>query len=490
MDSDLSLNSMERELFLRALREYSEECEPPGLTPDCPFSENTAPGVRGCGEQCMDLLGKYKAPDPSEATDLGGGLTIHRARRPRARRAQDKSTRVFDAREIYLDDEASAEDFASWRLAAIIYGIFDQAMESPFTETRRAERRRNRIYGLISEAERRGLDLQTHILPNLRSAVTGGVFAWLMRPPGNEEPVEAFVQTEAWSSLVGDHLDPRAKGESPMPDGEALGTLLGLILGWSLSADIEDLVNWTPPEPSLFAKPAPVDFLPPDDDGTWVVERFTKTYLKDWSLTALQKEWRYLHGQHDAPCPPEDMSVRKVSETELAMAMADRLAADTTPLPEPAVRSSELAEQLVVPAVNFIREGRRAEAAVLFEAATHHEPHNPAAFNNLGFCLLPDNPNRALEYLEKAAEAVNGDNELFDANRILCLTSIGRYTSAIDLAAAYLARYEASTSRPSTWLWDIGSILHGDDPKLIELRELRSYVKEILEEARQLALSR
>ena len=474
MGFDLHLNEEERELFLRALREYSESCEPPGLTPDCPFSEPSAPGVRGCGEECMDLLGKHNAPDPSEVTHLGGGISIRRSRRPRARRTPDKATRAFDAREIFLDDQASSEPFSRWRLASVLYGLIEEAARPPSADMEQAAVRSDRINEMMAEAERRGLTFEAHILPHLRPAIGGGVFAWLMSSPRQEEPSSAFSQAGAWLSLASNHVDFTEDGSPPQASSEELGALLGLTMGWAMSANAENLVNWVPPASRLFEE-QPDLATSPDDDGTWIFERFTKTYLKDWTLPALRREWKYLHGQHDAPCPPTDMRVRKVSEPDLAMVMADRLAAEVSPPTEP---PSDLAEKLVVPAVNFIEEGRRMEAAALFEAAVHNEPHDPASLNNLGFCLLPDHPARALEYLERAAAAGHGDSELYDANRILALVSSGRYTSAIDLATAYLERHETTASRASTWLWAIDSVLEGDTPELIEYRNLRDYVED------------
>lgn len=55
-DAGLPQDPREREIFLRALRQYSDNCEPPELTPDCPYSVTVGPGLWGCGNECMDLL--------------------------------------------------------------------------------------------------------------------------------------------------------------------------------------------------------------------------------------------------------------------------------------------------------------------------------------------------------------------------------------------------------------------------------------------------
>ena len=484
MGFELPSNEEERELFLRALREYSENCEPPELTPGCPYSVQTTPGVRGCGEECMDLLGKHGAPDPSEVVDLDGVISIHRSRRPRARRTSDKATKAFDAREIFLHDQASDEPFARWRLSAILCALIEGVKTPPPEDDDKFAERRDRIDGLIAESERRGLSFGTQILPHLRPAVFKAVLAWLMSSQSQEDPSSAFGDADAWLSFAGTQFDFTTP---PKENDEGLRALFKTTRRWAMTADTDEVINWVPPVPSLFEENPDSVASMPDDDGIWIFDRFTKTYLGDWSIPALRSEWKYLHGQHDAPCPPTDMSVRKVSESDLAKVMADRLAAETSPSSEP---PSDLADELVEPALKFIQDGRRMEAAALFEAAVHNEPHNPASLNNLGFCLLPDHPARALEYLERAAVTGQGHSELFDANRILALASNGRYTSAIDLSTKYLERYETTASRAPVWLWEIDSVLEGDDPKLIEDRDLRNYVETILEKVRLITVSR
>ena len=94
----LAENSGEREMFLRALREYSDSCEAPQLTADCPFSKKTTEGAWICGEECLDILGRHKAPDGSDIIELSGGYQIARRRQPRHRVGAGGLVRPFDAR--------------------------------------------------------------------------------------------------------------------------------------------------------------------------------------------------------------------------------------------------------------------------------------------------------------------------------------------------------------------------------------------------------
>ena len=460
------------QIYLRALREYSERCQPPSLTPDCPYSIDIDSGVRGCAEECMDLLAKHNAPNPIEEIDLGDGLSIRRPRRPRARRSLAATTRAFDAREIYLEDEGS-ELISRWKLASILYGLLEEIGSPPSADSKEVEDRQLRISSLIMHANEKGLDFDVHILTSIRPAIAMAVFARLVGSLEDKEALREFDHTGGWTSLLDNALDAEdiAEGETAM--GRVSSKLFGALHNWASTATVDQLFSWTPPDHQLFENRYIRRLHDRDDDGTWMVERFTKTYLQQWATSSLKREWQYLHGQHPAPCHANEMSVRRIEESELALEMADRLA-NHTPVNQP------LANSLVGSAVNFIGEGRRLEAAALFEAAVHHEPESSDALNNLGFCLLPDQPERAIEYFEKASTTGRGDLGLIEANRILALALSRRYTSAMDLATLYLDRELPSKSNSSNYLWDVESVFYGSSPKLIKNQDLKQYVEDIL----------
>ena len=77
MAEELIGDQNDSQIFLRALRDYSESCEPPNLKQDCPFAIDISPGLRGCGEECMDLLGRFGAPPPLDNVLGANGITIH-----------------------------------------------------------------------------------------------------------------------------------------------------------------------------------------------------------------------------------------------------------------------------------------------------------------------------------------------------------------------------------------------------------------------------
>src|ERR1017187_4427562 len=111
----------EQEIFLRALREYSEQCRPPMLTAGCPFAHDLPGGIRGCLEECMTLLAEYQAPPPIDEITFGNSLAL-RPRLPRARRGPLPKSKPFDAAEIYHTDSQLA-DITHWRITALLEAL-------------------------------------------------------------------------------------------------------------------------------------------------------------------------------------------------------------------------------------------------------------------------------------------------------------------------------------------------------------------------------
>jgi tetratricopeptide (TPR) repeat protein len=121
----------------------------------------------------------------------------------------------------------------------------------------------------------------------------------------------------------------------------------------------------------------------------------------------------------------------------------------------------------------MLREGKRREAAAVFEALTNLNPRNAAAWNNRGFCLLPDDPATALTFLEKAANLGYGSRGINAANRTLALFRLGRYATALELVEQ--ATTDVSALRDSAFLWSIES----DLPEVIHYDNALAYMVDL-----------
>ncbi len=447
---ELTGDPREREIFLRALRHYSDSCEPPELIAECPFSVDEGPGQRGCGEECMDILAAYGAPFATEEIKLGNGIAIVRSVRPRARHVNLTSSKAYDAREVYLTDKATKPP-QRWFLASILQGLVEEISTAPPLEPHLIIKRQEHINELVRIVGERNLDFEVQVLPHLRQIIIGPV-------------------------LIVAHENQDIDKNKP-----EIKNLIDRIFTWASTASFSRLIDWELPIEIDSIESHQILPRPPDAKGQWMWDRFTKTYLDKWATESLRKEWEYIHGKEKAPCSSNEMMIRVVSIEQLSKVMADRLAySEQRPSTLADNFPSTLADNFVIQAVKFLKEGRRSDAVTLFRAAVLKEPDSAKAYNNLGFCLLPDDPNRALRCFEKALKLNGVDIRLVNVNRILALAVLGRRASAIDLAQSFLGSDNVSDYVHS-WLWDYDSLLGKGDPELIECLNYEEYVRGMVE---------
>jgi hypothetical protein len=323
--------------------------------------------------------------------------------------------------------------------------------------------------------EGRGLNFRNQVLPNFVPDIANSITTWAI---DDDKSLEDDPVRSAWQTLL--------LIRTPEPeaiDSRSRRRTFGLeflerhfrVGHWILAASDEDLVLRTPPNTNDFAAFNPCPTALGDPDSKWVVERLTSTYVAEWATTTLHREWRYIHGQYDPPCSPGDVSIRVTDEAEVAGQIADRATYELEDLGGDRL----MASRFVMPAIRYLRQGRRQAAVALFEATAEMQVEDPQTQNNLGFCLLPDEPERALKHLNRASSLGPLDLNVTTANRVLCLASLGRYTSALDLARDHLAAEEPNSE--GAFLWDAATILEDDGtPALLdEVGDLRSYIKSV-----------
>jgi tetratricopeptide (TPR) repeat protein len=204
---------------------------------------------------------------------------------------------------------------------------------------------------------------------------------------------------------------------------------------WLQQAKLEDIVAWA------MIDAVEDTALADDGQARWAMDRFTKTYLRDWSKSSLVHEYHYLRGMRDAPVAVAEMRYRQLSEVDVDRELARRSVEDTP---------SRL-EKVKGQALALLDEGRRREAAALFDAARILEPQDAEAHNNYGFCLTPDDAADALAALIRAEELGITSRALNLLNQAVALRALGRAKDALDTAErAYAAT--GGRSEPA-WLW-------------------------------------
>jgi hypothetical protein len=471
MTPSLSASGPEREILLRALRDYSEACTPPALTPGCPFAVEIAPGRRGCAEECVALLAEHGAPPPVEEF-LVGEFSLIRQRRPRPRHGPQGISRPFDARAIAFEDEAKPPQLR--RTAALLFELRRHLCDPPDDSM---QTRRERIAECCSELSRRGFDADFMIRHGLGAEVAMAILLGVVMPTlvasiakehGDRLPKLAPAPPE-WRDLLLPDLDVDRPEAHLAAVAAQMGAMIGgehPLIAWVSTAAMDDLVDWT--APSELPAMGRVDYVAEAATHRWLVDRFLATYYEDWATPSLHLEWRYLHGEVLPPCPHEALGVRRTTANEIAPLIADRATKDERQkVPTPLSR-------YVYAAVETLRSGSRMTAASLFEIVIKFEPTNAEAHNNFGFCVLPDRPADALYHFERSAALGWAQHPFVLVNRIYALAKIGRVTSALELADEFFNLFGMSMPIRG-WMWTLD-----EEPKLLDIEDLACYAKDLV----------
>jgi len=97
----------------------------------------------------------------------------------------------------------------------------------------------------------------------------------------------------------------------------------------------------------------------------------------------------------------------------------------------------------------------------LFEFHHGRFPSDARALNNMGFCLMPTSPSKALHWLEVAVQYGYSDIPINTYNQCCCLERLNRAGEALDKAEAYWQRLRPPKVYPG-YLW----MLNGEDWEL------------------------
>jgi hypothetical protein len=494
--------------MVRALTRFSDDCQPPELNADCPFFQPTTDGGV-CGEQCKDILAAVGGDRPAatEGLSFGDGLVLQRRRRPRPRRGPDKTKRAFDAREAHLSDRDRPRDVRS--AASLIHELRMLLFEHPGT-TEDPSETRYEIHATFDELARRGVNVEALVRHGLLDQLALAI-PMLAALPEFGEPVDGaeHVVGQAWHELlVASHADDKRRRLDGVVDLDGLmrrvrsmalsfsvlpplnapesvastdesqnpgltsyalgGRFVSRVINWVQTAAIDDVLDWQAPPASLFVS-EPITVGPSPQvvqQGRWLYDRFSKTYLPDWEPESLEHEWRWLLGRCEGAAPASVMKERPTRAEEVSACLAD-LATAPASAQTPALTAGEddsaVLYNFVYLAARSLREGRRQEAITLFRGLAQLRPRDPDINNNYGFCLLVDDPESAVRWLERAA-TLNEGRQLDGtnlANRIYAATLLKDDERALALAEVLFTASRTQTF-VSAYLW----LDNGDGPVL------------------------
>lgn len=263
--------------------------------------------------------------------------------------------------------------------------------------------------------------------------------------------------------------------------GQLVTNCLPAIRRWVYNAPFADIVSLAPPSPDvqrhILESPDPPSEM--CEQYRWIAERLGPHSAEQWTTESLESEYRWRRGQAPANLPGPVLVEIDVTTEAIAIELADRrLLRDD---PRTSIPSLKLHADLQAKA--FLHDHRYAEAAALFEFMGERKMlAKRDCLNNRGFCLIPDDPERALHLLQRAAAAGYTPAAVNIYNQMCCKITLKDFPGIRALSENYWSE-QFEDSPPSAALWsltDSGWVLDKvvDPREAIALLALRLAEKE------------
>ncbi|ROQ81114.1 hypothetical protein EES39_10265 [Streptomyces sp. ADI92-24] len=360
----------------------------------------------------------------------------------------EHGARPFDAAEALIRESANSTP-AEWGTVSLAKFIKDLALTPP--SERNEGKSDAQALAAISALTSRGLDGHAFVrygvgseLANRISALSsmGHLLKFLSDHTGRELGLPSELKVELleisdWSALCERMLGEESNELSA--DDALLEGIMKVthdwrlrVQSWVFTASITEVLSWKcpagPEAGDLFEvnRKSDTDLT---ESFTWISDRLTVTYLSDWELKSLHREFRWLRGDIPTPCPESVMTARSLNPADLHLEIASRAVSES----ENEALSATV-DQLGIQAVQMLKSGDQNSAVALFRVIVRIAPADVSAKNNLGFALIQDSPREALRHLKGAAKAGYDQPFINVHNRMLCHQLLGENRQALIVA--------------------------------------------------------
>lgn len=344
--------------------------------------------------------------------------------------------RPFDARFSLISDRG--DPAPQWRTVSLVLALREFIRRDPAAVISCMQEHHALLVTCVDELTARGIDANSLVRFGMLPELVGGILGpYLFTKVPDADDLDGMIPGEAvgWHALLDDRCrvagvldeEGRVRCTIESPDFERTLTALITVVveyldPWIRCASVADLLSLRAPTAEWLESKAPG--APPEieiiEAYRWMVERFSVTALEEWSTESLHREYKYVEGAIAPPCPLGLMDDRAVDAGALRGEIARRAVQPAPAQEYPQVRAS-LAARMTAQATALLHAEQFGAACALFEFALAENADDPAARNNLGFCLIPTDPQRAAEHLKEAARlgyrpvAVNTYNQMVAA---------------------------------------------------------------------------
>jgi hypothetical protein len=441
-------------LMLAALTAFSNACQHPTLSIECPFSVPVRPGIRTCNEECVTIL---EANGVSLNLSEPFPITASLQRHPRV-------TVGGDLRERYLREAGMR--VRRWSLTSLVTHLSETLLAGPITAEKEALHLQ-----VVDELTRRGVSVGDLVRLGVGVRLGQMLALSVVLPPlwpadEVEEPCPVPTATEGWLTIFDTFMVSRGMSADQMDDpqirfNKAMSeNFAAFAIAWASEARLADIFSWRAPPPSALprieARSRDHSDVEDIEIQIWLLERWTQSYYDDWSSKSLRLEYRWALGEAAAPCNDALMRARTIDEVELTKTIA------VDAVMSPAAPESAF-QNLKRWAFELLQSGRRSDAATVLDGARRLSWELPEPHNDYGFCILPSDPSGALEALEESMR-LGYQRTINLCNRMLALHLIGKNEAALQLAETVANNFHPA-DEPHAALWDPISV-RDEDPQL------------------------
>lgn len=477
-----------RDLFLVALRIFSDSCNPPvELHSTCPFSIETSRG-RVCGEECSDILDAHEPKWTVGEIELTSSLSA--IPRPKVTRPAMRRPRMgpalnsvpFDAKMIYDDEQSYVTRRKS--PTSLIKELekqlsFEQVQIGPNVVIDLSL-----VHELLTELDVRGFDteelLRGVIYPQMAVSYAIQLVVLLKRSDDTVVDHSVWV-TEQWheiaSTLGIDETGTLSNHDFvDAPNSRLVATLLPEVIpriqSWLNQQRLMEIDVLQIPSVSTYLSFEKAESIG-GSTSSWLFDRFCTTYLDGWRRTSLESEWRYVVDHEQSPIDQSQMNFRRIERESIACEIAARSMSSSM-----SHRSGSMNPSQFIPkALDLLKNRDFSAAATVFDVICQLNPHSSDAFNNRGFCRIPTDIESALKDFDHATElGIQRSLEpLTVGNRMYCYMKLNRSTSALEVAEKW---WNSNTTIGSAQdlttcvMWDF----EGAEPVVRDYTDSRIYI--------------
>jgi hypothetical protein len=279
---------------------FSEECEPPELLAECPFSIDLSTGGRGCGEECLELLDRYGVPQSASGIPMGipevAAYPMGRTKRPKS---HVKSLKPFDAGENFYRD-SDDPDRSTWETVSLFYSLKSEYLSKP--DMIPDSPRNKKLFAAVSELRARRFNVDELLRLGLRSYLAETLAVAIMLPGmlaaqpsqshGEADSAEApdFLAPPpaGWREMLDEYMsakDPLPPNMNELPaaiHGMKVvfsSEFFGRLHIWAGTAPVDDLISWQPPTIDEFLAydlGTEPEIMAQGRKSLWIVDRLHK----------------------------------------------------------------------------------------------------------------------------------------------------------------------------------------------------------------------